>query len=117
MDERPEVVKGAFSDERVAHNEVTARRVNEAIEEGRINREGIVGFVCECGQLGCNSVVELALREYESVRAEPRQFVVVSGHEADFEQVVRRTPDFAVVAKQGEAGEIAEQADPRAEDR
>src|SRR5690349_15560238 len=51
---------GALCEERVAHNEVVVRRVNEAIEEGLVNRTGTTGFVCECGQLGCNTVLELS---------------------------------------------------------
>jgi hypothetical protein len=101
--------------ERVARNETTARRVNEAIEAGRVTRDGLAGFLCECGRLGCNEVVELALGEYEAVRASARQFVIVDGHEADFDAVVSRTPRYAVVAKQGIAGTIAQQTDPRAE--
>jgi hypothetical protein len=109
------IAKGALSDDRVAHNEATARRINEAIEEGRVSRDGVAGFVCECGQLGCNSVIRLALSEYEAVRSASRQFAVVNGHEAHFEQVVTRTPRYAIVAKQGSAGAIAEHTDPRAD--
>jgi hypothetical protein len=102
-------------DERIAHNETVARSVNEAIEAGRITRDGPTAFVCECGQLGCNAVVELTLDTYEGVRAHPRKFVVVSGHEAHFDRVIADAGDYAVVVKQGDAGRIAEETDPRAE--
>jgi hypothetical protein len=109
-----ELVRAGLSDERVAHNEVTARRINEAIENGRVRHDGVAGFVCECGNLGCNRIIELALGEYEAVRSDARQFVVVNGHETDVEDVVSRTSRYAVVVKQGVAGAIAEHTDPRA---
>lgn len=102
-------------DERIAHNETVARSVNEAIEAGRVTRDGRAGFVCECGQLGCNAVVEMTLAEYEAVRAHPRRFVTVPGHEAHFDEVVDRDGDRAVVVKHGLPGRIAEATDPRAE--
>ena len=43
------------SDEQVALNETTFREVNEGIEAGRREREGLVPFVCECGEVGCNA--------------------------------------------------------------
>jgi hypothetical protein len=106
---------GLLPDERVAQNEVTARRVNEAIEEGLVNRDGRAGFICECGQLGCSAVVELTLREYEAVRVDGRQFVLVAGHEAAFDRVIQVRPGHSIVAKQGFAGAIADRTDPRAE--
>jgi hypothetical protein len=108
-------LEGALCDERVAHNEVVARRVNEAIEEGLVYRTGATGFVCECGQLGCNAVLELTLAQYEDVRAAPRQFLLCAGHEASFDRVVLRRLTHVVVSKQGLAGRIAAASDPRAE--
>lgn len=105
----------ALPDERIAHNETVARSVNEAIEAGRVTRDGPGGFVCECGQLGCNAVVEMTLAEYETVRAHPRRFVLVAGHESRVEAVVADRGDYALVDKQGVAGRIAEATDPRAE--
>ena len=70
----------------IALNETTFREVNEGIEEGRREREGLVPFVCECGELGCNAVVRVTLREYEGVRAGSRCFLVaprVTGREFD----------------------------------
>jgi hypothetical protein len=103
------------ADERVAYNEARAREVNEAIEAGRVNREGLTGFVCECGRLGCNAVVELSLMEYEGVRAESRQFVIVAGHEASVDEVVASADRYAVVCKRGAAALIADETDPRGE--
>jgi hypothetical protein len=100
-------------DERIAHNETVARSVNEAIEAGRVTRDGRAAFVCECGQLGCNAVVELTLQDYEAVRAHPRRFVLVAGHGAHFDEVIAEAGDHEVVVKHGVAGRIAEETDPR----
>jgi hypothetical protein len=100
-------------EERIARNEATFRKVNDAIERGHGARDGVVGFVCECGRLGCNEIIELTLPEYEAVRAHARRFVLRHGHEVGVEQVVARHQRFVVVAKQGRAGEFAEFSDPR----
>ena len=48
------------------------------------------------------------------MRADPRRFVMIAGHELpDVETVVERAPDYVVVEKRDEAGETAAAADPR----
>jgi hypothetical protein len=48
------------------------------------------------------------------VRAHPDRFLVVTGHELPrFERVVEDHGRYVVVEKQGEAGEVAEDTDPR----
>jgi hypothetical protein len=102
------------TDEQIALNESTFRDVNEAIEAGRRERVGLVPFVCECGRLGCTSVVELTLREYEDIRADSRCFLVVPGHEAEFEEARSEDPRYSVVVKpEGPLGDIADRTDPR----
>jgi hypothetical protein len=67
------------------------RDVNEGIERGAWpgEEDTPVGFRCECARLGCNQLVELSVREYEEIRAHPRRFVLVPGHESpDVETVV-----------------------------
>ena len=85
--------------ERAGAAEVNGRRVNEAIERGT-GAAGAAIFVCECGNLGCNSTVELTIGAYESVRSEFDRFLLVPGHELeDIEDVVERHEDYLVVAK------------------
>jgi hypothetical protein len=101
---------------RIAGNEARFREVNEAISRGQWPGEddAAVGFRCECAALGCNEVVELTSPEYERVRAHPRRFVVLPGHErAEIENVVETRPGYLVVEKIEEAGERAEESDPR----
>ena len=101
-------------DAQIALNETTFREVNEGIEEGRRERDGLVPFVCECGVLGCTAVVEVTLEEYESVRAESRYFLVAPRHGAHFDELRRDGDRYRVVAKpDGPLGEIADRTDPR----
>ncbi len=100
--------------ERIALNEATFRRVNEAIERGRVVRDGPIGFICECGRLSCNEVVELRVEEYEAVRTSFDRFLLVPGHELpDAEDVVERHGGYAVVAKKPEAAEVVRRTDER----
>ena len=103
-------------EDRIALNEMTARRINEAIESG--NRPQDVhyelAFRCECGRFGCNQMLGVALGDYERVRANPRRFVVAPGHEdPEIETVVHGARGYNVVEKHDAAGEAAEEADPR----
>ena len=48
------------------------------------------------------------------MRADPRRFVIVNGHELpEVEVVVERHGDYSVVEKVGAAGDEAERRDPR----
>jgi hypothetical protein len=103
-------------EQRVASNEDQFREVNEAISRGQWPGEGgdAVGFRCECATLGCNRVIELPPNEYERIRAHPRRFLVLPGHQREeFEKVVETKPTYLVVEKVGEVGESAEEMDPR----
>ena len=103
--------------QRAGANEATIRDVNEGIERGQWpgEEDTPVGFRCECAQLGCNQLIELSVREYEDIRAHPRRFVVVPGHEApDVERVIEAGPRYVIVEKLNQAGEVAEQHAPRA---
>ena len=101
--------------QRVAMNEATFRQVNEGMEAGQ-EPEGMLAFLCECGRLGCNRLIELTRAEYEAVRANPRRFALVDGHEIEeAEDVIERTERFIVVEKRRRPeAEIVEHTDPRA---
>ena len=111
MEERPQ---------RIARNESAYRQVNEAIEAGRETRDADVPrpFMCECGLLECNTLVELTLGEYEAVRADPHRFFMLDGHEIpDVESVVERHERFIVAEKHPESHAITEREDPRRDER
>jgi hypothetical protein len=101
-----------FSEERLAINEATFRKVNEGIEAGSDDSRMVLA--CECGRLGCNRMLQLSRDEYEAVRAHPRRFFVLASHELlEVERVVERHDDYLVVEKVGEAGAVAARTDPR----
>ncbi|MBV9942717.1 MAG: hypothetical protein JO262_11365 [Solirubrobacterales bacterium] len=100
---------------RAAANQATIRDVNEGIERGQWPGEGDtpVGFRCECARLGCNRLIELSVHEYEEIRANPRRFVLIPGHEfPDIEAVIETRPGYIIVEKR-DAAEVAEEHDRR----
>ena len=98
-----------------AANETTLRRINEAIEEGRVTADGPIAFLCECGRLGCDTLLGLRLDEYEAVRRDSRRFLAAPGHEASPDEVVERHRRYVVTSKRGQAADVAVRTDPRAE--
>ena len=53
---------------------------------------------------------------YEALRANPKHFAVLPGHEdTRIEGVLEQCHGFLVVEKKGEAGELAIEHDPRGE--
>ncbi len=104
------------TEQRVAANEARFREVNEGIARGRWpgEEDAPAGFRCECARLGCAELIELTLREYERVRAHPRRFILLAGHDVpEAERTVETRPGYVVVEKVDEAGRIAAATDPR----
>jgi hypothetical protein len=106
------------SAERVARNDAAFREANEAIQEKAATWEidGLLPVICECADTGCRAVVRMTRAEYENVRADPRWFINASGHHVNGQgwvKIVAERDNYVVVEKIGEAGEIAEQLDPR----
>jgi len=103
-------------DRRVGRNEALMREVNESIERGRWPGDESVPFKfrCECMSLDCNETVAMTRSEYEHVRGDGRRFALRPGHGARaFETVVETHEGYVIVEKQGEAGEAADDLDPR----
>jgi hypothetical protein len=104
-------------DEAVAKNEAADRDLNKRIEESYESHpaDAYMDIVCECALTDCDVFLKVMKAEYEDVRADARQFIVVRDHvDPDVEKVVPETDRFTVVAKrEGEPAEIARQTDPR----
>jgi len=100
-------------EERAARNEALFREVNEQVESISDDAGGTIGFVCECSDEACAERLYVGLRIYEAVRAHPRRFLVVPGHETDVDRVVDPGEGYVVVEKEGGAGRISEETDPR----
>ena len=102
---------------RLTQNETLFREVNERVE-ALAERHGTDGhayeFLCECSNPDCTFRIPLSVATYESVRADPRQFVVLPLHYTpEIEELVLESDAYWIVRKTGEAAEFAEQVDPR----
>jgi hypothetical protein len=103
---------------RVGLNEAIFRQVNEQIRG--LNRDfgtepGTITVVCECGDGECTDRLELAVADYERIRADSRRYVIATGHEIpDVERVVERAEGYDVVQKrEGTPADLARELDPR----
>ena len=107
---------GEAREERLAQNEVLFRSVNEAIEQQALESGGLddYQFICECARTSCFDRISLTLEQYEHIRADGTRFFVAPGHQdAAVEVVVEAYPTFVIVEKDGHAGTVADEADPR----
>lgn len=103
---------------RVGLNESIFRQVNEQIES--LNRdfggdERAMTAICECANGDCTDRLQILVTEYEKVRADPRRYIVVPGHELpEFESVVQSGEGYDIVQKrEGPAATLAKETDPR----
>jgi hypothetical protein len=102
--------------ERIGEIESLFRNVNERIATAAANYEvESAEFFCECHDPACGARVTVPLDEYEDMRSESTLFVHAPDHvESGFEQVVAKTPRYAVVRKVGHRlAEIVRRLDPR----
>jgi hypothetical protein len=103
--------------ERVGSSEAMfRRRINESVgtDYAETNYAWLIGFLCECGDWGCEETIELTRREYESVREDSRRFVVIPDHAiGTTEDIVERHQRYAVVNKYDDVAHRAERSDPR----
>ena len=103
------------ADLKMARTESLFRGVNERIAETaeRFDGAGLgVSFVCECGDLACTDRVHATSREYEEVRSDGAQFLMVEGH---VEPCVGRNADrlgWRAPGSQGGVGVLILRASP-----
>jgi hypothetical protein len=97
-------------------NQSLFRAVNveiETVNETFGQATETVAIACECADVKCIEMLEIAPDEYLAVRAEPRHFVVLSGHlYPEVERMVRELDGYVVVEKTGTAGDVAEKLRP-----
>ena len=101
-----------LSTQRRARNQVIFREVNERLRAlADAVPDGKAGYLCECGDIECTEKIELRLLEYESVRARPKSFFIVPGHERlEVEDVTDELDSYIVVRKIIPLDETATQA-------
>jgi hypothetical protein len=103
--------------ERLAKNESLFRALNENIGglASELGGEAPFEFICECSTSGCFERLSLTLAEYERVREDGTHFLLADGHEdIEIEQVISHHREYVVVEKDGVAGLVAADDDPRA---
>ena len=100
-------------EKRLAENEALFREVNERVQEAA-TRGGSYDYFCECANVDCTFRITLSHAEYELIRSDPKQFVVLPGHYTpEIEDLVAENESHWIVCKDGDAGEYVEQLDPR----
>jgi hypothetical protein len=111
------MVMSTETDVRAARTESLFRGVNERIAEvaGRFGAND-ASFVCECGDADCTHRVRATLDEYEYVRTDGAQFLMVEEHaDPEIERVTGRNRRFALVEKvKPLVRETARRLNPRA---
>jgi hypothetical protein len=101
---------------RAAKNQALFRHVNARLVELNRNFELLTDrsvFVCECAHIDCIEQLDVALSDYERVRADPRRFFVAPSDEhvlPDVEHVVETHETYFVVEKIGVGAKVAEAA-------
>jgi hypothetical protein len=104
---------------RMTENEALFREVNERVEDTATqfvgeDEHGTQEYFCECANADCTFRATLTHAQYASVRADPRQFVVLPLHfTPEVETLVTKNEGHWVVRKVGEAGDYVEKLDPR----
>jgi hypothetical protein len=104
---------GTISAQRAAENQSMYRSSNERIKELNKVFDSVASvpaeWICECADTECTSRISATVQEYESVRSNPRTFIVNQGHVyPQVEVVVAENERFTIVEKIGDAGEAAE---------
>jgi hypothetical protein len=104
--------------QRIARNDATFREANERISAAAevYGVDMPIPFICECADPRCSEIVRLELEEYEEIRADPRRFLNVPGHEKAAQGaavVVAERDGYVIVEKVGHAGEVVEALDER----
>jgi len=99
-----------------AENEASFRRANEGLEE-KADEIGLgderTPCLCECEDERCRRIISLRREEYEAVRAHPKRFVMVPGHQEADDRLVLEAADFIVIEKRGKEGDLVAARDPR----
>ena len=99
-------------EKRLAENEAFFREINERLEEQTPDSATSLVVICECANEDCAARISLPHADYETVRAEPTDFIVTPGHaDPEIEEVVWSGETFDVVRKRGLAGDVAESLD------
>jgi hypothetical protein len=104
-------------EERLAKNQILFRVLNENIANiaATLSGDEPFEFICECATSGCFERLSLSLPDYQHVRENGSHFLLAGGHEdLSVEMVTEKYPGYVVVEKDGVAGLMAHDENPRA---
>ena len=97
---------------RAARNQSLFRALNEKLHDVNSALSSITEtfvIACECADVGCVKMLDIAPEDYEAVRSDSRRFVVLADHVyADVEKIVGGKDGYVIVEKLELAGEIAD---------
>jgi hypothetical protein len=105
-------------EKRLGLNEAVFREVNERIRGltklFHWGKPDPLDLVCECRNATCVQRIEMSLAEYKAVRADETHFAIYPSHaDPDIERVISSHKGYEVVAKRGDAAEVARDLSPR----
>jgi len=106
--------------DKLARNQALFREVNERIRElgsalGSSYRQHL-HLVCECSDDSCTTTIDVAVEDYERVRAFPARFLIYPRHDVpQIERIVDRGRGYEIVEKLGDAARLVSALDPRAD--
>lgn len=105
-------------EKRLGLNEAVFREVNERITGlAKLFKWGEpepLDLVCECRNATCTQRIEITRAEYKALRTEETHFALYPGHaDPEIERVISSHKGYEVVAKQGDAAEVARHLPPR----
>jgi hypothetical protein len=89
---------GDLEAQRIVCTEVNRRRAAAALV--RRGPDSLARFFCECGRLGCTTMILLALPDYDAIRAGPNRYVLAPGHEQyGLDSIVERRDGYVIVVE------------------
>lgn len=70
------------------------------VVENQVPEESLVPFLCECADDYCVEKVSVTLEEWEAVASDPKNFLMLAGHQrSDGEQVVASLLHYEIARK------------------
>ena len=101
FEQLPAGTQSATRREGIARQRMARRRVNDALNATAVSVAGTHRLVmCECGVLGCNAMLEVAVDDYTTRRGHPQRFFMTDGHQvADLDTVVCRCSSIALIVE------------------
>ena len=99
----------------MTQNEALFREINERVQDHTEEGDAdVYEYFCECANVDCTFRITLTNAQYEALRADPKQFVVLPLHYTpEVEVLVAENDSYWIVRKTGEAGRYVEKVDPR----